>query len=119
MQQRFELDTGAMGEHTAELYLRMRGWAILARNFKCRFGEIDIIAENASFIAFVEVKTRAKNALVSGEEAVDLRKQSRLTVTAELYLSQNPSNLQPRFDVVIVERDGREFRVVNYIENAF
>ena len=67
---------GKAGENFVAQYLKSRGYIIIKRNWRdSRFGEIDIVAENRECVAFVEVKTRAKNALVSGLEAVDFGKQ--------------------------------------------
>ena len=111
---------GAIGEHTAEVFLVANGCALLARNYACRFGEIDRIMRDDRYIIFAEVKTRAAGAPVSGEEAVDARKQEKLRKTALLWLSTHPTQLQPRFDVLVVEHnERRDFRVVNHIPNAF
>ena len=63
--------TGGEGEKRVANYLRQQGFAIVKRNYTCRYGEIDIIAENDEYILFVEVKTRKKDSLVSGEESVN------------------------------------------------
>jgi len=111
---------GAIGEQTAAVYLIANGAEIVERNWHCRFGELDIVAADAQYLIFAEVKTRAENSLVSGEEAVDLRKQQKLRNAAEMYLQQNPTDLQPRFDVILVEHnERRDFRVVNHLSNAF
>lgn len=111
--------TGAFGEQTAAAYLCANGFEIDARNWRCRQGELDIVAHDAQYLVLAEVKTRAKGAPVSGEEAVDRGKQARLRATAELYLQQFPTGLQPRFDVIVVEHDERDFRVSRHIVNAF
>ena len=113
------MNSGQSGERTAELYLLQRGYKILARNFRCRFGELDIVAAKDGFLVFAEVKTRRPGALVSGEESVDGRKQHRLTATACFYLRRYPSELQPRFDVIVVEADDGAYQIKNHIENAF
>ena len=79
---------GAIGEHTAEVFLAANGCALLARNYACRFGEIDRIMRDNRYIIFAEVKTRAAGAPVSGEEAVDARKQEKLRKTAPLFTSR-------------------------------
>ncbi len=114
-----ELDSGKIGEHTAEIYLKLRGWRIVDKNFSCRFGELDIVAAKDGITAFVEVKTRARGALVSGEESVDYHKQKRLRAAAMLYLQRHTDDTQPRFDVCVVEYEHRDYKVINYIENAF
>lgn len=93
---------GAAGEVVAARFLRDKGYRVLASNFRCRFGEIDIIAAYDRYIVFVEVKTRQTNALYAPREAVTLAKQRRVLQTAAVYLSRFPADLQPRFDVVEV-----------------
>lgn len=112
--------TGALGEKNVVKYLKKHKFKIVERNFVSRFGEIDIIAKNKEFLVFVEVKTRKENSLVSGVCAVDSKKQQKIILTAEYYLSQNETALQPRFDVaeVIYTKDTIKYQI-NYIENAF
>lgn len=93
---------GAAGEVLAARFLRKNGYRLLASNYRCRFGEIDIIASDDEYIAFVEVKTRAPDALYAPREAVTAVKQERIRKTALLYLQQYPTQLQPRFDVIEV-----------------
>lgn len=81
-------------------YLRKQHCKILASGWSCRFGEIDLIVEDRGFLAFVEVKLRRTDSYGRAGEFVDHRKQKRLRTTAELYLAQTPTQLQPRFDVV-------------------
>ncbi|MDD6284796.1 MAG: YraN family protein [Firmicutes bacterium] len=107
--------TGESGEQLAVKHLQSEGYKITVRNYQSRFGEIDIICENDEYIVFAEVKTRASDALVSGRFAVTAAKQRRIIKTAMLYLQQNQSPLQPRFDVI--EVSGKEG--LNHIENAF
>lgn len=93
---------GAIGETIAARFLRDKKYTILAANYRCRFGEIDIIAADRSYIAFVEVKTRRADALYTPREAVTAAKQRRILQTAAVYLSRNPIERQPRFDVIEV-----------------
>ena len=72
----------------------------MAAGWQCRFGEIDLIAENGKYISFAEVKLRRDDRVAQAREFVDRRKQERIRTTAQLYLAQHPSQLQPRFDVV-------------------
>ncbi|MBR4072709.1 MAG: YraN family protein, partial [Clostridia bacterium] len=90
---------GALGEDLVAEYLRKQGFIIVKRNWKDRFGEIDVIAEDKKHIIFVEVKTRTEGALVSGAEAVDRRKAERIRKTALTFLSRFRMELTPRFDV--------------------
>jgi putative endonuclease len=74
----------------------------VAANYRCRFGELDLIVRNRTHLVFVEVKLRKNASFAAAREYVDLRKQEKLRTTASLYLSQNPTHLQPRFDVIEV-----------------
>ncbi|MGM9640390.1 MAG: YraN family protein [Faecousia sp.] len=92
--------TGPWGEGLAAEYLRKKRYTLLAANYRCRLGEIDLIVENRTYIVFVEVKLRKSARFASAMEFVDSRKQQRLKATALLWLSEHPTEKQPRFDVV-------------------
>ena len=114
--------TGAWGEALAADYLRKKHYRLMATGYKCRYGEIDLIVCNKQYLVFVEVKLRKSNSFAAAREFVDFRKQSRLRTTASLYLDQNPTNLQPRFDVIeIYAPDGTETKkpIINHLEDAF
>ncbi len=110
---------GNKGEAFAAEYYKKLGFTVTAQNYTCRGGEIDIIAENGEYIIFVEVKTRSDNSLYSPAEAVDFKKQKRLTVAAMKYLSENEIEKQPQFDVFEVYAHNARIYKVNRIENAF
>lgn len=113
---------GAWGEMLAAEYLRKKRYSIVASGFRCRYGEIDLIAQNRTYLAFVEVKLRKNDHFAPAREFVDGRKQQRLRTTAALYLSQFPTSLQPRFDVIeIYAPEGLEtvHPVINHLEGAF
>ena len=93
---------GAWGEALAAEYLRKKRYEIVACGWRCKFGEIDLIVKNRKYLAFVEVKLRKSDRFASAMEHVDRRKQDRIRMTASLYLSQNETKLQPRFDVIEV-----------------
>ena len=115
-------ELGAWGEDKAVRFLVQRGCKILARNYRSRYGEIDIIAEDGQEIAFVEVRLRSSTAHGRPEETVDYRKQRKLRLTAEYFLMKNPTGLQPRFDVIALYAVNGEATVplpVRYIKNAF
>ena len=115
-------ETGNYGEELVGRYLRRRWYRILERQYRCRFGEIDLIAENEQYISFTEVKLRRDASFAQAREFVDGRKQARLRTSAQLYLSQHPTGLQPRFDVVeIYAPQGLDTQnpVLNFLENAF
>ncbi len=91
---------GRWGEDRAADYLRNKGFHIVAANWRCRFGELDLIAADDTYLCFVEVKLRKSAAYGSAAASVDRHKQNRLRTAATLYLSQHPTDLQPRFDVM-------------------
>ena len=102
--------------------LHRDGWTIAARNFRCRMGEIDLVAENGTFLAFVEVKLRKDDRFGSACEAVTASKQRKLRTAAQYYLMSHPTRLQPRFDVAEVYAPKgihTESPAIYYIENAF
>ena len=114
--------TGAWGEAIAAEYLRKKRYQLLATGFRCRYGEIDLIVSNKRYLVFVEVKLRKSDAFAAAREFVDFRKQNRIRTTASIYLSMNPSELQPRFDVIeIYAPEGMETKnpVINHLEDAF
>ena len=78
---------GLAGEHLAERELASRGFRIVARNVRTRFGEIDLICRDARGYAFIEVKTRRAGSFVAAAEAVDARKAARLAALAQGWLA--------------------------------
>lgn len=110
---------GNIGEDAVCGFLVRHGYEIIKRNFTVRGGEIDIIAEKADIIAFVEVKTRTIGSMTSAEEAVDLRKQRLIIRTAQAYLQNVAQPLQCRFDVATVETEGGKVKKLRYYVNAF
>lgn len=93
---------GAWGEALAGEYLRKKHYEIVACGYRSRFGEIDLIVKNRKFLVFVEVKLRKSNSFAKAYEYVTRSKQDRIRITASMYLDQNPTDLQPRFDVIEV-----------------
>lgn len=115
--------TGKSGESRVADFLRNKGCTVIKRNYQSKYGEIDIIAQSGDKILFVEVKTRKENSMVSGLEAVDIKKRHRILLTANDFIVKTECRLQPRFDVaeVTVSENGRELEkyLLNYIKNAF
>ena len=106
----------------AAQYLIKKRYKLLASGYRSRFGEIDLIVSNRKYLVFVEVKLRKSDAFAEAREFVDSRKQARIRTTAELYLSENPTNLQPRFDVIeIYAPDGIDTKnpSIYHLEDAF
>ena len=112
---------GRFGEEQAAKYLKSKKYKILGMNYSCRFGEIDVIAEDKKFLVFVEVKLRKNAAFAQAREFVTSAKQQRVITAAQLWLSQNPTEKQPRFDVIeVYAPDGENGKIqINHIENAF
>ena len=110
---------GRNGEAAAAEYLRKKKYRIVGMNYSCRFGEIDLIAETGGYIVFVEVKSRRDARFAEAREYVTSAKQRRLAATAALWLAQNPTGKQPRFDVVEIYHEDGAVRSINHIENAF
>ncbi|MDD3347149.1 YraN family protein [Oscillibacter sp.] len=111
---------GDRGEAETARYLRARGYTLLASQWRCRFGELDLVARSRrGTICFVEVKLRSAGTIALPREFVDARKQSRLRSAASAYLAAHELDAPARFDVAEVyeEKDG-SLRV-NYLENAF
>lgn len=113
---------GAWGESLAGEYLRKKRYKIVAVNYRTRYGEIDLIVADRKYLVFVEVKLRKSANFARAAEFVDLKKQNKLKITAEFYLSQFPTKLQPRFDVIeIYAPDGISTiePQINHLEDAF
>lgn len=110
---------GRLGESIAVGHLKKNGYRILARNYRNRFGEIDIIARHRDVIVFVEVKARSSASFGSSKYAVDRNKQKKISMIALGYLKQTRSmEAKARFDVVCVDSGSGGPRV-EIIANAF
>ena len=95
---------------------------MVAANYRCRYGEIDLIVSNSQYLVFVEVKLRKSARFAQALEHVDSKKQSRIRTTAELFLSQYETKLQPRFDVIEIyapEGVATNKPVINHLEDVF
>ena len=116
-------ELGALGERLAAKYLEKKGYRILERNFRCRMGEIDLIALRGSDLVFTEVKLRKDASHGEAREFVTASKQRKLLMTAEYYLSARPWAQEPqaRFDVIEVyaPQGTKENCTICQLENAF
>lgn len=115
-------DRRGLGRHGEELAARLlveKGYQIVARNWRCRAGEIDLVARNGDDLAFVEVRTRRGKAYGSPEESITLAKQARLAALAQEYVQAEAWAGNWRIDVIAVEMDarGRLLRIDHY-DNA-
>jgi len=110
---------GPKGEDAAASYLQKKGYEILCRNYRQRFGEIDIVARDGEVLVFVEVKTRRSQRYGTPFEAIDQRKQRQLSKVALHYITRYKLYDQPaRFDVIAVSwsKEKPEF---DLLTNAF
>lgn len=113
-------DLGKTGEDRAVAELERRGYAILARRYRTRHGEIDIVARDAETTVFVEVKARATDEFGTAAEAVTPWKKRRLVRMAADYLARNELDDRPcRFDVVAIEGIGGPRETVTVYSYAF
>lgn len=113
---------GGAGEQIAAEYLRQSGYQLLARNYRAKSGEIDIIVQKNDIIAFVEVKTRSSYAFGAPAEAVTYSKQRKIISTALCYLKSNAATDNPfRFDIieVMLQQSAGGKAECNHIINAF
>lgn len=107
---------GRMGEEIACRYLTENGYEIIRRNYRAARGEIDVIAQKGTHLAFVEVKTRYNVNFGYASEAVDYRKQQRIKSAARAFLTSYSKYEEISFDVCEVYTSKR---TINYIEAAF
>jgi len=116
----FRAALGARGETAAWDFLKKRGYVILEKNYKCKLGEIDVIAKRQGRLAFVEIKTRTTSQFGVPQEAVDLKKQAKIMKVTEWYLKEKKVKDAPvAFDVVaILWKEGR-IPEINLLADAF
>jgi len=107
---------GGPAEDLAAAYLERRGLKILARNYRCRFGEIDLVAASGAALVFVEVRARASEAFGGAAASITAAKRRRLVAAARHYLARHRQDRACRFDVVLVRGPARE---IEWVENAF
>lgn len=118
--QNLNKEIGRFGEDTASKYLEESGYTILDRNFKCKSGEIDIIARDGNYIVFVEVKTRSGSFYGTPGEAVNELKQHKIIKVSETYIMKRKLfNYDFRFDVIEIVIDKAKNASIKLIKDAF
>lgn len=112
---------GSDAEQLADKFLKCQGLATVTRNFRCRLGEIDLIARDGDAIVFVEVRYRASNRFSRAGQTVDIHKQRKLIRTAALFTAMRPkyANCVMRFDVVAIDADEHGKKTIDWIKDAF
>ncbi len=106
---------GAAMERLAENFLLAQGLTVLARNHRCRFGEVDLIVSAATVLIFAEVRFRRSQRFGGAAASVDRRKQQRLILAAQDYLQLHPTELPCRFDVIAINAQQQ----IQWIQHAF
>lgn len=109
---------GKLGEQKAVDFLRTAGYKIKARNYRYLQAEVDVIAEKNGILAIVEVKSRNKRFLEDISDVISTKKIKLLTLAANQYLEENNMDLEVRFDVITVVKNGNNFEIEHF-ENAF
>lgn len=114
-------EIGTYCETVCKNYLINNGYNILEINYYSKYGEIDIIATDGNYLAFVEVKARINKSLTRALEAVNQKKMTKIIKTAYKFLSERDLDLQPRFDVceIYFLKNNIKINKINYIKNAF
>lgn len=107
---------GGDAEACAAAFLEAKGLKIIARNYRCRFGEIDLIARNGATVVFVEVRARTSQAYGGAAESITPAKRKRLLAAARHYLARQGTHCACRFDVVLMSGSTNE---IEWIANAF
>ena len=108
---------GNLGENKVSRLYRLKGYKIISRNFNCRYGELDIVAQKGGTIVIIEVKTRKNDSYANAKDFVDYNKQNKIKRTTDIFLQQNNlSDYFVRFDVAEVYTQNNK---INIIENAF
>jgi putative endonuclease len=111
---------GQQGERMAERHLEKKGYRIIDRNIRSRFGEMDLIAIDGETLVFCEVRSRGGRCLTQAAESIGANKQRRLIRLAEAYLQERPelADHACRFDAVLLQKDGEQWSIA-VIQDAF
>lgn len=106
---------GSNAENLAAIFLGQNKLRLVARNYRCRFGEIDLIMQDADTLVFVEVKMRSSDHYGGAAASITPRKQAKLIQTARYYLSQQDNDMLCRFDAILISGNSE----IEWIQNAF
>lgn len=113
-------ELGQKGERAAQEFLRRRGYRIVDTNWKCSYGEVDIVAVDKDTLVFVEVKTRKSLSAGAGEESVTQAKQKRYLNCARVFMSRHDEKFEDvRFDVISITVLDEASARLKHIYNAF
>ncbi len=106
---------GAQAELVAGQYLQQHGLTLVETNYRCRFGEIDLVLRDGETLVFAEVRQRSSRDFGGAAASIDARKQQRLILTAQHYLAMLPRIPPCRFDAVLLDAAGN----IEWVRNAF
>lgn len=109
--------TGGDAERRAEEFLKQHSLVLLHRNYRCRFGEIDLIMRDCATLVFIEVRMRAKSLFGGAAGSITVTKQEKIVRTANHYLAALRSEPPCRFDAVLLS--GRDGEYIEWIRDAF
>lgn len=107
---------GLAAEKAAAHFLQQQGLSLLAQNYSCRYGEIDLIMREGNTLVFIEVRLRSNRGFTSAADSIDQRKQQKLIRVAQFYLQSHDLNTPCRFDAILF--DHNEYQSPNWIRNA-
>jgi len=110
---------GARGEDLAAAHLEQTGLRIVCRNWRCRYGELDLVVRDGPIVAFVEVKTRTGRGFGLPAESVTFAKQARIRRLAGIWLAEQPGWVDVRFDVVSVLLEPERSPVIEHLRAVF
>jgi putative endonuclease len=113
--------SGQAAEALARQFLEQRGLRLLAQNWRCRLGELDLVMLDSDTVVFVEVRYRRYSAWGGAAESVDARKREKLSRAAQHFLQQESrwARHPCRFDVIAITADSQAPAPLNWIQNAF
>lgn len=106
---------GARAEQSAAQFLQRHGLTLIESNYRCRFGEIDLILRDGGALIFAEVRQRSRGDFGGAAASIDAHKQQRLALTAQHYLASLPRIPPCRFDAVLLDAAGN----IEWVKNAF
>jgi putative endonuclease len=110
-------NAGLSAEKLAATFLANHGLKLVAQNYHCRFGEIDLVMRDASTLVFIEVRLRSNSQFGNAAASITPQKQQRLILTAQHYLQQNPEKNACRFDVLVMDKV--DAGAIDWLKNAF
>ena len=111
-----ENNAGLAAEKLAATFLSAQGLKLVAQNYHCRFGEIDLIMRDVNTLVFIEVRLRSNQQFGSAAASITPQKQQKLILTAQHYLQQNPHKNACRFDVLLMDK--LEIGAITWLKNA-